>query len=225
MIALVDYHKGNIMSVARGLEQAGAEVVASDDPAEIARAAAIVLPGVGAFADAMATLDELHISEVLRSAIAKDVPFLGICLGLHLLYEQGEEGALEGADGQAWVLPQGLGVLQGTVRAIPRTDASGATYKIPHVGWNSIERTSAYREQDHASLLLEGIPDGEWFYFTHSYMAPQSGFDVALTTHSVTFPSVVVAGKRAWGVQFHPEKSSDAGARLLRNFVAIARSE
>ncbi len=223
MIAVIDYHKGNLMSVARGLEQAGAEVVVTDDPSAIARASAIVLPGVGAFADAMATLDELRISAVLRGAIAENVPFLGICLGLHLLYEQGEEGALEGADGQAWVLPQGLGVLKGTVRALPRTDEAGKSYKIPHVGWNSIERSPAFSEGKRSCALLEGIPDGEWFYFTHGYAAPLSDADVAFTIHSVTFPSVVMAGERAWGVQFHPEKSSDAGARLLSNFVALAR--
>ncbi|MEG0759696.1 MAG: imidazole glycerol phosphate synthase subunit HisH, partial [Raoultibacter sp.] len=112
----------------------------------------------------------------------------------------------------------GLAVLPGVVSVMPRCDSEGACYKIPHVGWNTIDYDVTV-----VSPLLAGIPSGEYFYFTHSYCAPDTPSTCATTTHSVAFPSVVALGDTAFGVQFHPEKSSDAGAVLLRNFVAIAQ--
>lgn len=220
MIAVVDYHKGNLKSVERGLIGVGGDARITDDAVEIAAARAIVLPGVGAFADAMESLRELGLSDVLVERIDAGVPFLGICLGLQLLYEQGEEGAPRGE-----TVP-GLGVLPGVSRALPNADAAGNRYKIPHVGWNSVE-FAAVRETlpgeggPTECPLFAGIPDGEHFYFTHSFVAPDSPFTVATTTHSITFPSAAQKGSTCFGVQFHPEKSSDAGMRLLRNFVDI----
>lgn len=213
MIAVVDYKKGNLLSVERGLRAAGADARITDDAAEIAAADAIVLPGVGAFADAAATMDELGQTEVIRRRIAEGVPFLGICLGEHLLFEEGVEGA--GADGN----PRGLGVLPGCVGRMPRQDAEGRAYKVPHVGWNTVDFPAGTAE----SPLFAGIPSGTYFYFTHSYIAPDGPFAIAHTTHSVTFPCAVQKGN-AFGVQFHPEKSSDAGAAVLRNFVEIAKA-
>ena len=215
MIAVVDYHKGNLKSVERGLIGVGGDAIITDDPAVIAQADAIVLPGVGAFADAAATMRELGQMEVVRDAIARGVPFLGICLGMHLMFEEGEEGEVVTGEDEDPIRPEGLAVLPGVVGRLPRLDEQGAAYKIPHVGWNSIE----FEE----GPLFEGIPQGEFFYFTHSYAAPETPATIARTTHSITFPSVVQYGERAFGVQFHPEKSSDAGARMLANFVRIAR--
>ena len=211
MIAVVDYHKGNLKSVERGLIGVGGDARITDDARVIAGANAIVLPGVGAFADAMASMEELGLSDVLRERIGAGVPFLGICLGLQLLYEAGVEGAPAGE-----TIP-GLGVLPGTVGALPLTDAQGARYKIPHVGWNSVDFTGA----ETACPLFDGIPNGEYFYFTHSFVAPDSPYTVATTAHSIAFPSVAQKGATCFGVQFHPEKSSDVGAHLLRNFVDI----
>lgn len=213
MIAVVDYRKGNLKSVERGLVAAGGDVLVTDDAAAIARASAVVLPGVGAFADAAATMRELGQMDVLRERIAAGVPFLGICLGLHLLFSEGVEGA-EGSENA-----RGLGILPGMVEKMPAESPAGAAFKIPHVGWNSILPAAG---DDFACSLLEGIASGEFFYFTHSYVAPVCGATVAMTEHSVAFPSVVQVGEAAFGVQFHPEKSSDAGARVLRNFVRIA---
>lgn len=210
VIAVVDYHKGNLKSVERGLANAGADARITDDPAQIAKAHAIVLPGVGAFADAAASMVELGQFQILQERIAAQVPFLGICLGLHLLYEAGEEHA------QGNPTP-GLGVIGGTVRALPKNDYRGNSYKIPHVGWNQVDYLSK-RENP----LFAGIPDGEFFYFTHSYVAPPAPETIATTTHSITFPSAVQVGQNCFGVQFHPEKSSDAGAKLLANFVTLA---
>lgn len=211
MIALIDYHKGNLLSVERGLRGVGAEVVVTDDPAQVAAADAVVLPGVGAFADAAASLEALGLDAALREAVAAGKPFLGICLGMHLMFESGIEHAPE--DGP---LPCGLGLIPGTVGALARTDAAGAPYKIPHVGWNSVDPVED-------NPLFAGIAPGEFFYFTHSFAAPESDATIATTTHAASFPCAVqVPGHPAWGVQFHPEKSSDAGARLLANFVTIA---
>lgn len=215
MIVVVDYRKGNLMSVARGLEAAGAETVVTDDADVIARADAIVLPGVGAFADAMSTMNELGQAQAVREAIAEDKPFLGICLGMHLLFE----GGTESADG---AVMEGLGVIPGVVERMPRKDAAGNGYKVPHVGWNTVEPAGSSREAFDDPLFAE-IRPGAHFYFTHSFIAPESEATIATTTHSVTFPCAVRCGTRAYGVQFHPEKSSETGAQLLRDFVRLAR--
>ena len=283
MIAVVDYQKGNLKSVERGLIAAGGEALITADASEIAKADAIVLPGVGAFADAAATMCELGQMEAIRDRVRAGVPFLGICLGEHLMFEHGVEGAPEGNPAC------GLGLLPGTVVAMPRCDAQGKAFKVPHVGWNTIEipacggsvavppcgegggnavlKQSSLRcgtargtSPDSAALLdegqaepelsslrsenaggafpgsapqagselafacplFDGIAPGEYFYFTHSYIAPTGSHTIAETTHSTRFTSAVQFGERAFGVQFHPEKSSDAGARVLANFVAIA---
>ena len=255
MIAVVDYQKGNLKSVERGLIAAGGEAFITADASEIAKADAIVLPGVGAFADAAATLCELGQMETIRERVRAGVPFLGICLGEHLMFEHGVEGAPEGNPAC------GLGLLPGTVVAMPRCDERGKAFKVPHVGWNTIEmpacnggaavppcggvggnavlKQSSLRSKNadgaspdsapqpgsdlaFACPLFDGIAPGEYFYFTHSYIAPTGSHTIAETTHSVRFTSAVQYGDRAFGVQFHPEKSSDAGARVLANFVAIA---
>lgn len=217
MIAVVDYCKGNLKSVERGLIAVGADARITDDPAVIAAADAVVLPGVGAFADASATMERTGQMDAVRAAIEAGKPFLGICLGEHLLFEAGVEGALgPGKDGTlSDTLPRGLGVLSGVVGRMPTHDAAGAFYKVPHVGWNSIEF-----DEGTDCPLLAGVAPGEYFYFTHSYCAPNVPETVATTTHSLTFPCVVQKGL-AFGVQFHPEKSSEAGARVLANFLKI----
>ena len=249
MIAVVDYHKGNLKSVERGLVAAGAEVLVTSDPAAIAKADAIVLPGVGAFADAAATMRELGQMDAIRERIAAGVPFLGICLGMHLLFEEGVEGAPREDDETLTHNARGLAVLPGVVTKMPKQDEHSLSYKVPHVGWNTVhfgdgsegfggahqassERAGLSERLGVAELLadrfqecplFEGIPSGTYFYFTHGYIAPSGPFVVGETTHSVTFPSAVQYGEAAYGVQFHPEKSSDAGARLLQNFVSIVK--
>lgn len=237
MIVVVDYHKGNLKSVERGLAHVGAEVRVTDDAAAIARASAVVLPGVGSFSDAAASMERLGQREAIIDRVRAGVPFLGICLGMQLLFAYGEEGAVSEP-------VAGLGILPGTVRALPGRDARGVAYKVPHVGWNSLEPAAAAFEarggpvgagsagacdaagdcagEGFSCDLLAGIPVGEYFYFTHSYVAPASAATVATTRHGIAFPSVVQAGSVAFGVQFHPEKSSDAGMALLRNFVRLA---
>lgn len=211
MIAVVDYHKGNLKSVERGLIGVGADARITDDVREIEAAEAIVLPGVGAFTDAAESMRALGQMELLCRRVSEGVPFLGICLGLHLMFEGGVEHA-QGAP------TPGMGMIPGIVEALPKVDAQGQAYKIPHVGWNNVD----YVEGAEDCALFDGIPSGEFFYFTHSYAAPESATTIATTEHSIVFPCVTQVGERAFGVQFHPEKSSDAGAKLLANFVKLA---
>ncbi len=137
-IAVVDYHKGNLKSVERGLAAAGGDVLVTDDAAAIARADAVVLPGVGAFADAAATMEALGQAGVVRERIAAGVPFLGICLGMHLMFEEGVEGAPDEDDESSTHNARGLAVLPGVVGAMPKQDEQGLSYKVPHVGWNTV---------------------------------------------------------------------------------------
>ena len=224
-IAVVDYHKGNLKSVERGLAAAGGDVLVTDDAAAIARADAVVLPGVGAFADAAATMEAFGQAGVVRERIAAGVPCLGICLGMHLMFEEGVEGAPDEDDESSTHNARGLAVLPGVVGAMPKQDEQGLSYKVPHVGWNTVRFPGERRggEVDGSSPLFDGIPSRTYFYFTHGFIAPSGPFVVGETAHSVTFPSAVQYGDVAFGVQFHPEKSSDAGARLLRNFVSIVK--
>ena len=213
MIAVVDYCKGNLKSVQRGLKYVGGDAVITDDPDQIARAQAIVLPGVGAFADASRSMVRSGQMDAVREAIRRGVPFLGICLGLHLMFEEGTEDA--GEDGN----PRGLGIVPGEVDRMPRVDSEGVQYKVPHVGWNTIDILPGTE-----SPLLEGIPSGEYFYFTHSFIAPENPCTLATTTHSVSFPCAVSWNETAFGVQFHPEKSSDAGMTLLENYLRVVKA-
>ena len=206
-IAVVDYHKGNLLSVARSLTDAGASVTVTDDPTAIRSAAGIVLPGVGGFEDAMSYMGPSGQASALAEALGRGVPFLGICLGLQLLFERGNESA----DG-SWV--PGLGVLCGSASRLP-----SVRLKVPHVGWDQLHLTARGR----ACPLFAGVPEGANVYFTHSYALDDDvdASAVATRTHYVrSFASAVWSGN-VFGVQFHPEKSSATGLRILRNFVGV----
>lgn len=235
-VVVVDYHKGNLSSVVRGLNRAGAEAFASDDPAVIREAPAVVLPGVGSFYDAIAFMHESGQDAAVLHAIAMGSPFLGICLGLQLLFERGDEGlpedapavAAQGAygaglapgtvftaDGQRWV--RGLGVLHGSC-----TRLDGSRLKVPHVGWDQVHLTPAGAE----SPLLGGFAEGANMFFTHSYALDgdaQEDAVLARTHYTRSFPCVV-GTERVFGCQFHPEKSSARGLDILANFVNTVRT-
>ena len=154
------------------------------------------------------------------------MPFLGICLGMHLLFEEGVEGAPDEDDeASPRTTRADWPCCRAVVTKMPRVDAAGRACKVPHVGWNTVGSAGlpAGGTCAFAFPLFAGIHPGEHFYFTHGYVAPEGPFVVGETTHSTTFPSAVQYGDVAFGVQFHPEKSSDAGARLLRNFVSIVK--
>jgi glutamine amidotransferase len=200
VIAIVDYAMGNLRSVQKGFEHAGvADVIVTDDPAEIASADGIVVPGVGAFRDAAERLRVTGVRDVLLERIGAGVPFLGICLGMQLLADVGYE------DGE-W---EGLGVVHGTCERLP------AGVKVPHIGWNTVE-------YPRPSALFEGIPEGSAFYFVHSYrlVPADPACVIGTATYGVPFAAAIESGN-VWAVQFHPEKSSSLGLRLLANFGSI----
>jgi imidazole glycerol phosphate synthase glutamine amidotransferase subunit len=202
-VALIDHGAGNLVSISQGLERVGASVTLVVTPEAFEDADLVVMPGVGAAAPAMARLTELGLVEPVQRWIAADRPFLGVCLGLQLLFEgSDEDGAVT------------LGVFPG--RTVPLVDAP----TLPHIGWNQVVRR-------HAHPLFDGIDDGADLYFVHSFAGrPAPGHEdlvVAETTHGAPFASVVARGNCV-GVQFHPERSGRDGLRILENAVALARA-
>lgn len=197
MIAIVNYGMGNLRSVQKAFEHIGAEAAIVHRPEEIDNADRIVLPGVGAFGDAMDNLKTAGSIDPIVKAIAEGRPFLGICLGLQLMFAESEEMGQH----------KGLGILPGRVRRFPNGQ------RVPQIGWNEVR---IQRE----TALLDGVPDGSHFYFVHSfYVASERDDDVIGTTdYGIDYASIAGTG-RAFGVQFHPEKSQDAGLKILKNFA------
>jgi glutamine amidotransferase len=203
MIAVIDYKAGNLTSVVKALTFLGADdVVVTQSPEDVLRAEKIVLPGVGHF-QATQLLEDLGLTVAVREAVAKDTPFLGICVGLQWLYEGSTE-----APGTA-----GLGHFAQQCEHFPAL-YEGAELKSPHVGWNSLE---AIRED---SRLLRGVTPGSFVYYTHSWRAPVSADTAAATMYGGAFTGAVERGN-VMGVQFHPEKSAETGLRVLRNFLEM----
>ena len=198
-IAIVDYQAGNLRSVQKALEQFGARATITSDASHIQQADGVVFPGQGANDSSMRQLRAKGLVEPIKAFVASGKPFLGVCLGLQLLFEASDEG-----------VEPGLGVLAGRVRRLP----SGA--KIPHMGWNQVEFHARHP-------VLDGVPSGSYFYFVHSYYAdPEQRSVVAgTTTYGVEFCSAV-AWDAVVAVQFHPEKSGAGGLRLYENFVRLA---
>lgn len=206
-VAIIDYGMGNLRSVAKAIEHVAPDrqVVVTSDPAVVAAAERVVFPGQGAMPDCMRELDRRGLRQVVTDAAASK-PFLGICIGQQMLFEHSEEGDVAG-----------LGILPGRVVRFPAADmvgADGGRLKVPHMGWNEV-----YRSRPHA--MWEGIPDAERFYFVHSYFVVPS--DAALvaaeTGYGVRFTSAV-ARDNIFAMQCHPEKSAQAGLRLLSNFIS-----
>jgi glutamine amidotransferase len=203
-VTIIDYGVGNLRSLRRGLERAGATVTVSDDPAEIADAEALVLPGVGAFEECMRNLEPFR--DVLVEAAA-DTPILGICVGLQLLFTESEEGTPDGE-----TVP-GLDLIPGRVNRLSANDLN-----VPHMGWNELSV-----RRDHP--LADGIEDGDYAYFVHSYCSAADDSTVLGCEYGVEFAAVAAndAGN-VMGTQVHPEKSGETGLRILRNFVEYAEA-
>ena len=201
MTAIIDYDAGNIRSVEKALAAIGEEAVVTRDAEELLKAERVILPGVGSFGDAMRKLEEFQLTEVIREIVQRGTPFLGICLGLQLLFEESEESP--GV--------KGLGILPGKILRIP--DKEGL--KVPHMGWNSLDFP---RE----GKLFAGIKEGSYVYFVHSYYLKAAKEDIVTATadYGVKVHASVEAGN-VFACQFHPEKSSDVGLAILRTFVQI----
>jgi len=205
-IAVIDYGMGNLRSVAKALEHVAPDktVVVTSDPAEVAQAERIVFPGQGAMPDCMRELDARGLREAVLDA-ARKKPFLGICIGLQMLFDESEEGNAKG-----------LGFLEGSVKRFPSEmkDSQGDKLKVPHMGWNQVY------QQDSSHPMWQGIANGERFYYVHSYYVQAD--DGAITSGYSDYPrrfTSAIATKNVFAVQFHPEKSAAAGLQLLRNFV------
>jgi len=201
MIVIIDYGMGNLRSAEKAFTQAGLETIVSDNPEVLGKAQGLVIPGVGAFPDAMKNLHEKKLVEPIRRHAAAGKPLLGICLGMQVLFQQGFEGDRV----------EGLGLLAGDIVRIP------AGVKIPHMGWN---RLTMLQE----SPILRGTPDGAYVYFVHSYFANNcdAADIVAVTDYGNMLPAVVQR-KNVYGLQFHPEKSSDTGLNMIKNFGELSQ--
>ena len=197
MIAVIDYKAGNLTSVMKALDALGCAAVVTAEPAVVREARKVILPGVGHF-QATQVLTETGLATAVQDAIAQGVPFLGICVGLQWLFEGSTEAPATG----------GLKIFSG------QCERFGAGVKVPHVGWNQV-RVSPQ------SLLMRGVEDGSFVYYTHSYRAPVVTETVAVTEYGGSFSGAVERGN-VMGVQFHPEKSGAAGMQVLRNFVELA---
>ena len=203
MVAIIDYDAGNIKSVEKAMQALGESVRITREPEEILSADHVILPGVGAFGDAMNKIHQYHLAEVIREVADRGTPFLGICLGLQLLFESSEES--EGIDG--------LGILRGKIVRLPETQG----LKIPHIGWNSLKYPNKGR-------LFEGIPEEAYVYFVHSYyLQAEDAQIVTATTEYAAHIHASVEKGNVFACQFHPEKSSDVGMTILKNFLNISK--
>ncbi|HEX6986750.1 MAG TPA: imidazole glycerol phosphate synthase subunit HisH [Planctomycetaceae bacterium] len=201
MITIVDYGMGNLRSVQKAFERVGVEAAVTSDPREVAGAEQLVLPGVGAFRDAIAELRRKDLVGPVLDHVAAGKPFLGICLGLQLLFDASEEGGEH----------EGLGVLRGRVVRFPERPG----FKVPHMGWNRLRRSGD-------APIFADIPDDAYFYFVHSYhVVPEDESVVAARTDYILPFVSAVARDNLFAVQFHPEKSQRHGLRLLRNFAEL----
>lgn len=201
MIAIIDYDAGNLKSVEKALRFLREDTIVTRDSSVIMEADKVILPGVGSFGDAMNNLDHFGLVDTIKKVTANGTPFLGICLGLQLLFENSDE--TPGAEG--------LGILKGSILRIP----PGEGLKIPHMGWNSLEITPGAR-------LFKGVPNGSYVYFVHSYYLKAG--DPQIVTASTEYGTHIhacVESDNVFACQFHPEKSSDAGLTILKNFATI----
>ena len=210
-VTVIDYGVGNLLSVQRGLEHCGAHVTLTSDAEQILSASRIVLPGVGAFQNGMQALEQLGLIEVIQEVANRQIPLLGICLGMQLLLTESEE----------FGLTKGLALIPGRVIPVPTYALNGETQKIPHIGWSSLQYSNIEKKWD-GSVLRDNQP-GSAAYFVHSFMAiPDLGehrvADCIYGGHRVP---AVIACNQISGCQFHPEKSGEVGIKVLRRFVSL----
>lgn len=208
MIAVIDYGMGNLRSVEKALEKLGADVEVISDPERLSLSDKVVLPGVGAFKDTMEGIEDRGLKEIICEFISSGKPYLGICMGLQILFDESQEGGLY----------KGLGILKGKVKRF----RAKRGLKVPHMGWNQLKVQDGRMKRNGDCPLLKSIPDSSYFYFDHSYYVEPKDKDVVMTTtdYGIEFTSMVWK-EDIYGVQFHPEKSQEYGLRMLKNFVSL----
>lgn len=210
-VTVVDYDRGNLFSVSRSLEHCGAEIELTDSPARIKEAKRLVLPGVGAFGDAIEELRRRELIDPLREFAASGRPFLGICIGLQLMFDVSEEFGEHA----------GLGLIPGRVSPIPRTGANGQPHKTPHIGWSELVPPSD--DTSWQGTILEGVESPVYCYFVHTYTAipEEESHRLADCRYNGRRIAAAVRHGNLWGCQFHPEKSAATGLHMLRNFLDL----
>lgn len=208
-ITVVDYGVGNLFSVCRALEHCGAKVILTTDPDVVRLSSKMVLPGVGAYSDGMASLAEHGMDHAVKEAVDRGGFLFGVCLGMQFLLDESEE----------FGFTKGLGLIPGKVIPIPDKREDGSQLKIPHIGWNSLVFPSA--RKDWNGTFLQSIPNGTSMYFVHSFMAAPSNpaHRLADCNYGDTQVAAIIGRDNVWGAQFHPEKSGEAGLSVLRQFV------
>ncbi|WP_076792543.1 imidazole glycerol phosphate synthase subunit HisH [Chlorobium sp. KB01] len=208
-VTVIDYGVGNLLSVQRGLEHCGARVIVTEDPKLILAATKLVLPGVGAFGNAMQALAALGLIEVIREVAERGTPLLGICLGMQLLLEESDE----------FGITAGLGLIPGRVIPVPTKALSGKEHKIPHIGWSALHASAA--SESWSGTLMENNQTGEAAYFVHSFMAVPTdpAHIIAGCLYGGHFIPGVIGRDQITGCQFHPEKSGEVGLKILRRFI------
>lgn len=209
-VTIIDYGVGNLLSVQRGLEHCGAKVFLTDNPEKILAAKRVVLPGVGAFANAMQALERLGLVAAIQEVAQRKIPLLCICLGMQLLLEESDE----------FGITAGLGIIPGRVVPVPDHTQSGAIQKVPHIGWNGLHVADSQPDWQ-LSLLMDNSP-GEAVYFVHSFMAVPTNPDhrIAECLYGGHKIPAVIGRDQITGCQFHPEKSGEVGLKILRRFCA-----
>lgn len=210
-VAVIDYGMGNLLSVQRGLEHCGAKVTLTADPQQILAAKRVVLPGVGAFGDAMQTLERLALVEVIREIGERQIPLLGICLGMQLLLDESAE----------FGNTAGLGLIPGRVIPVPAQTLTGEPQKIPHIGWSALQPSNANAAVGWRATLLQDNCPGDAAYFVHSFMAvPSDGSHrIANSVYGGHLIPAAIGRGQITGCQFHPEKSGEVGLKILRRLI------
>jgi len=210
-VAVIDYGMGNLLSVRRGLEHCGATVTVTSDPDEIFSASRVLLPGVGAFSDAMTELCRLGLDGVVREVGARGTTLMGICLGMQMLFDESDE----------FGTTAGLGLIPGRVVPLPITTITGQTQKIPHIGWNELELPQG--RKDWQGSVLQDLKSGDSVYFVHSFMANPNNaeYRIANCIYGGNPVSAVITRDNVIGCQFHPEKSGEVGLNVLRRFLLL----
>ncbi|MGE5415636.1 MAG: imidazole glycerol phosphate synthase subunit HisH [Acidobacteriota bacterium] len=211
VVTVIDYGMGNLLSVGRAFEQCGAEVVFTDVPEQVVKSDFLVLPGVGAFADGMAELQQRGLVDAIKQYCTTGRGFLGICLGMQMMLDASEEFGEH----------RGLGLIPGRVAAIPNTGSDGKPHKIPHIGWNGLVKPAS--DRNWSGSILDGIPEGTSYYFVHSFTAvpDKPEHRLADCLYNGCLVSAAIRSGSLYGCQFHPEKSGEMGLRIIKNILSL----
>ncbi len=210
-VCIIDYGSGNLLSIKRAFEEVGAEIIITNDQKKILKSSHVVLPGVGAFKNAMTSINKLNLTEPIHELLGKNIPLLGICLGAQLFLSESEEFGRS----------KGLNLIEGKVRSIKKIFSKNKNLKVPHIGWCQLE--SHQNKIDNEDVIFRGLNSDDHFYFVHSFMMKPAKDDIILynTRYDNLNITAIIGKNNLYGFQFHPEKSGKSGLKLLSNFLNL----